>query len=171
MSRRLSDNERRLWGRVARTVRAVPRRRVEEDDAPPAAEPKGDARPASAAPETPAPKKRKAAPGPLADVGGERKVRRGQTEIEARLDLHGHTQDTGRAALVDFVLRSQAMGARCVLVITGKGRMGGGVLRSRFFDWIEGPEIRPVLAGYSRAHQRHGGEGAFYLLIKAKREP
>jgi DNA-nicking Smr family endonuclease len=106
-------------------------------------------------------------PGPLADVSTHKRVRRGQTEIDARLDLHGHTQDTARAELASFLARERAAGSRCVLVITGKGRQGAGVLRARFLDWIAGPDIRPLLAGYSRAHARHGGDGAFYVLLKA----
>jgi DNA-nicking Smr family endonuclease len=47
--------------------------------------------------------------------------------------------------------------------------MGAGVLRSRLFDWIADPELRPMIAGYARAHQRHGGEGAVYLFLKARR--
>ncbi|HEX5008036.1 MAG TPA: Smr/MutS family protein [Hyphomonadaceae bacterium] len=108
-------------------------------------------------------------PGPPDDLSGQRRIRRGQSEIDARLDLHGHTQDTAHRELVSFILREHAAGSRCILVITGKGRLGAGVLRSRFFDWIADPDLRSMIAGYARAHPRHGGEGATYLFLKAKR--
>ena len=172
MNRRLSDHDRRAWAIVARTVRPAPGRALPEiDPAAPervSAGPSPD--PARAAPQTHRPPTRApASPGPLADVSNHRPARRGQLEVEARLELHGHTQDTAFRELAGFLLTQRALGTRCVLVITGKGRLGGGVLRSRFLDWIGTAEIRPLLAGYSRAHARHGGEGAFYLLLKARR--
>ena len=167
MSRPLSSEERRLWSRVARTVRATPGRKVEapDEDAAPAASG------VTAAPKSP-PRKTKTAPrkpSPPEDLSGQRRVRRGQNEIDARLDLHGHTQDTAHRELVTFILRQASAGSRCVLVITGKGRLGTGVLRARFSDWIAEPALRPLIAGYARAHPRHGGEGATYLFLRAPR--
>jgi len=171
MSRRLSDLDRRAWARVARTVRPAPGRvHPIEDDASTGAGrmsapvlPKANTR--SAQPREPQP-----LPGPLADLSNQRLVRRGRLAVDARLDLHGHTQESAERELADFILRQRSLGARSILVITGKGRLGGGVLRSRFLDWIKGPALRPLIAGYSRAHPRHGGEGAFYLLLKLKRD-
>ncbi len=169
MSRRLSDTEHRLWARVAHTVRPAAGRIMPI--------PKHSAGPDVGASGKPSPPEagvlakggRNRAPGPLADLSNQRPVRRGNLDVEARLDLHGHTQDTAFRELTGFIALQRAMGARCVLVITGKGRLGTGVLRSRFLEWIASPDIRPLLAGYSRAHQRHGGDGAFYLLLKAGR--
>jgi DNA-nicking Smr family endonuclease len=108
-------------------------------------------------------------PGPPEDLSGQRRIRRGQSEIDARLDLHGHTQDTAHRELIEFILHESAAGSRCVLVITGKGRLGAGILRARLQDWIANPDLRPVIAGYARAHPRHGGEGAAYIFLRAKR--
>jgi len=101
------------------------------------------------------------------DLSGQRRIRRGQSEIDARLDLHGHTQDTAHRELVEFLLRQAGQGARCVLVITGKGRLGAGILRAQLFDWIADPELRPFIAGYAQAHPRHGGAGATYIFLRA----
>src|SRR5262249_19130878 len=95
--------------------------------------------------------------------------RRGQAEIEAKLDLHGHTLGTALDELTAFLARQQGRGARVVLVITGKGRLGRGVLRERMLDWLSGIELAPYVSGWSPAHQRHGGEGAFYLTLRRKR--
>jgi DNA-nicking Smr family endonuclease len=166
MTRRLSSEERRLWRRVARTVRLAPGREVEPEDEAPASVSPAEAvlaPPLKSSTRTP----RRA--GPPEDLSGQRRVRRGQNEIDARLDLHGHTQDTAHRELVGFILREQAAGSRCLLVITGKGRLGTGVLRSRLFDWIADPDLRAIIAGYASAHPRHGGDGAIYLFLKAKR--
>ncbi len=163
MTRRLTPEEKKLWHRVGRTVRLMPGRvsdPIEPDpveDAPKAAR---TAAPASQ------PKARPHRPGPPEDLSGQRKIRRGQNEIDARIDLHGHTQDTAHGELIDFLLRQAALGSRCVLVITGKGRLGTGILRSRLFDWIGDPALRPFIAGYAQAHPRHGGAGATYVFLR-----
>ena len=57
--------------------------------------------------------------------------------------------------------------ARCVLVITGKGKGGEGVLRRNFLRWLEMPAARVLVSGYSEAHARHGGSGAWYVFLRA----
>jgi DNA-nicking Smr family endonuclease len=164
MSRRLSSEERRLWGRVARTVRLAPGRHVEPEEEAPARPGGTIAAPKARGGEAPRVAKRS---GPPEDLSNQRRVRRGQSEVDARLDLHGHTQDTAHRELIEFILCESSAGSRCVLVITGKGRLGTGVLRARLFDWIADPDLRPLIAGYARAHPRHGGEGATYLFLRA----
>jgi DNA-nicking Smr family endonuclease len=165
MSRRLSSEERALWRRVGRTVRLSPGRVLEP-------EPEAAPQPAAASPPSAAkragdgPRIAARRIGPPEDLSGQRRIRRGQMEIDAKLDLHGHTQDTARHELVRFILREAAAGARCVLVITGKGRLGTGILRTRLFDWIADPGLRAIIAGHARAHPRHGGEGATYLFLR-----
>jgi len=156
-----------LWSRVARTVRLAPGRHIEPDE---------DETPAPTGGTTAAPKPRAGETlriarrsGPPEDLSNQRRVRRGQSEIDARLDLHGHTQDTAHRELIEFILHESAFGSRCVLVITGKGRLGAGVLRARLFDWIGDPDLRPLIAGYARAHLRHGGDGATYIFLRASR--
>ncbi len=164
MARRLTPDERKLWSRVARTVRLAPGRVIEPEEpetAPVMSGPQVLPSAGKAAP--PSPRR----PSPPDDLSGQRRIRRGQNEIDARLDLHGHTQDTAHREVVDFILRQASLGARCVLVITGKGRLGTGVLRSRLFDWIADPNLRPFIAGYATAHPRHGGSGAVYLFLRS----
>jgi DNA-nicking Smr family endonuclease len=60
---------------------------------------------------------------------------------------------------------------RAVLVITGKGFLGDGILRRRTPDWLSSPSLRSVVAGVSEAHRRHGGEGALYIALKKRANP
>ncbi|WP_269221096.1 Smr/MutS family protein [Brevundimonas vesicularis] len=62
----------------------------------------------------------------------------------------------------------QSRGMRAVLVITGQGRMGGGVIRSAFAEWMHSPALRGVVSGFTIAHQKHGGNGAFYVTLKRR---
>jgi DNA-nicking Smr family endonuclease len=167
MTRRLTQEERRIWSRVARTVRLAPGRVIEDE--PEAVSPIETARSPAAPQPAPPAKALRAKPSPPGDMSGQRKIRRGQNAIDARLDLHGHTQDTAHRELIEFILRQAGNGARCVLVITGKGRLGTGILRTRLFDWIAHPDLRPFIAGYAPAHPRHGGAGATYIFLRSKR--
>lgn len=165
MTRRLTPEEKKLWHRVGRTVRLMPGRALDPADAEPVDLPPQP--PATAASSTETKPARPRKPSAPDDLSGQRRIRRGQSEIDARLDLHGHTQDTAHRELVDFLLWQAGQGARCVLVITGKGRLGTGILRSRLFDWIADPDLRPFIAGYATAHPRHGGAGATYIFLRS----
>jgi len=109
--------------------------------------------------------KRQSAEAP-ANRGAEKKVRRGKVQIDAKLDLHGHTQDRAQAALERFLHAAHARGDRMVMVITGVGRGGDGIIRRRFTDWIAARTLREVVAGYAPAHRTHGGAGAFYVFLR-----
>ena len=61
-------------------------------------------------------------PGAGLDRRTDKQLKRGQMEIEARLDLHGHNRDAAYEVLRHVVAREAERGSRCVLVITGKGR-------------------------------------------------
>lgn len=89
-----------------------------------------------------------------------------QDRVEARLDLHGMTEDQAHAAVHRFLTQAQQMGVRVVLIITGKGKLGAGVLRKRLPMWLNAPDIRPLVAGFSQSGRRHGGDGAFYVRVK-----
>lgn len=153
------------WAVVAATVRPLPGRTA----------PKPPPRSAAAAPTKAAPAARAAVrvtpQAPPADIepGRWRRLSLGREGIGDRLDLHGLTQDGARAALTGFVLDAAAGGLRGVLVITGKGMLGDGVLRRRVPEWLAEPPLRPLVAGISEAHRRHGGAGALYVALKRQR--
>ena len=97
------------------------------------------------------------------------KLTRGEIAIDARLDLHGLTQVEAHRAL-DRALDSGARrGLRLLLVITGKGPGGDGILRRALPGWIEsGPHAARVLRVVP-AQARHGGGGAFYVYLRRQR--
>jgi DNA-nicking Smr family endonuclease len=88
--------------------------------------------------------------------------------IGARLDMHGFDQEQARPALEGFIRRAHADGHRAVLVITGKGKIGHGVLKKRTPEWLADPSLREMVAGVSQADIRHGGEGALYVALKRR---
>lgn len=97
-----------------------------------------------------------------------RRLSRERDPIEARIDLHGFSRFEAEDQLSAFLMNCQARGLRAVLVITGQGRQGGGVIRSSFTEWMASPRLRLLVSGYSPAHQRHGGDGAFYVTLRQR---
>ena len=160
MKRRPLPEELRLWSRVAATLHPLAGR-VLPDDAP-APSPVG--RPVAPAD----PGKRPARYTPPDEIEPNRKRLITRERPEARIDLHGMSQDRARAALEAFLLRAWDEGYRAALVITGKGTRGDGVLRRYTPEWLAAPKLRHIVAGVSEAHRQHGGEGALYVALKRK---
>jgi DNA-nicking Smr family endonuclease len=177
--RRLSPDDLALWDGVTRSVRPLRKRTrtvqtIVEPSEPPKAvrTPKrAAASPAvSSAPASPAPKKPPAI-APL-DRKTKQKIARGRDAIDARIDLHGHTQAEAHDALFRFLRRTQAKGGRVVLVITGKGGRGEsdrGVLKRAVPLWLALPEFRELVSGFDSATIAHGGEGALYVRLRKSR--
>jgi DNA-nicking Smr family endonuclease len=172
--RSLSEEERALWESVAKQVKPLRKKPRAAKPLNAVVAPQADPRPA--APLRPMPSvqvaKPKPAP-PLAPLGRRERSRlsRGRSEIDARIDLHGMTQLRAHRALLSFLQRAHADGATFVLVITGKGKVGGaeeerGVLRRQVPHWLSLPEFRALVVGFEEAHIGHGGEGALYVRIR-----
>ncbi|QGZ97010.1 Smr/MutS family protein [Terricaulis silvestris] len=164
--RDLTDEEKALWRRVASHVKT--RKKLSPEPARDVAR----ERPARASPtprpQTPVVKCPVATP--PANRAGEKRVRRGKLDIGASLDLHGHTQDSGRAALGRFLHGAAKRGERTVIVITGAGRGGEGVLKRALPEWLADSDLRALVSGFAQAHRSHGGTGAYYVFLKRPRD-
>jgi DNA-nicking Smr family endonuclease len=174
--RRLTDDDHAVWHSVTRSVKPLKRRRPEPlvagiPERPSKAAPPKAPHP-TRLPSTPArPTQPPKAPPALMPIDRRLKQRlaRGTVEIDARLDLHGRTQSEAHAVLLRFLHRTQGDGARTVLVITGKGRIDGGVLKRLVPFWLILPEFRSYVLGVETAHVSHGGEGALYVRLRRGR--
>ena len=170
MKRPLRPDERDLWDRVARSVRPL-HERIAPAPAPQAepVRPKATGAPAMLPPKTAAKTPRlpvkPLSPAPI-DARTARRIRKGSTTIDARLDLHGMTRDAAYERLLSFLAMSRAFGHRTVLVITGKGFSGAGVLRREVPLWLGNPEFRVHVSAIETAGRRHGGEGALDLRLR-----
>ena len=120
-----------------------------------------------------------AKPPPLAPLDRKlkKRVARGRTEIDARIDLHGMTQSEAHGKLMRFLRCAQADGARMALVVTGKGSTARaaehgserGVLKRQVPLWLALPEFRPLVVGFEDAHIGHGGSGALYVRLRREK--
>jgi DNA-nicking Smr family endonuclease len=101
----------------------------------------------------------------------ERKLRRGSVAIGGRLDLHGMTRPEAHRAVGRFLAALAERGERVALVITGKGGRGAsgeGVLRAEFPHWIGDGSLARIVLAWRPAAPQHGGDGAFYVLLRRK---
>jgi DNA-nicking Smr family endonuclease len=124
----LSDEDRVLWNRVARTARPLKGKDAGllSEAGPAAAEPMEPfltaetAVPKDAAITAPVHKER---PRPHAfDAPTRNKLSKGRLPIEGRVDLHGMTQGEAHTLLYSFLHRAYADGLRYVSSSRGKGR-------------------------------------------------
>jgi len=93
------------------------------------------------------------------------RFRKGNYPIDATLDLHGMSHDKAQAALHRFLHSHYERGSRCLLVVTGKGL----VLRDALPRWLAESELHSVILTFDVAKQKHGGSGAYYVLLRRKR--
>lgn len=180
--RKLSAEERILWGKVAKTTRAMPGRAdearqfeaeiaamlaAEEASFRPAEAPAAEVKPVRAG----APAARPPGSHQPLEKPVKRKLAKGRLPIEARLDLHGLNQAEAHDLLLDFLFRAHDRGMRHVLVITGKGSSMGsdGVLRRAVPLWFAKPEFRFLISSHEWAARHHGGEGALYVRLARAR--
>ncbi|WP_398473449.1 Smr/MutS family protein [Tardiphaga sp.] len=179
--RLLSEDERVLWEGVAKQVKPLRKRtRIIKPDpvvieaSPPPALPMS--RKVMDVPSA-KPVKHVAPPMPPLTLLGRRErsqLSRGRKEIDARLDLHGMTQERAHRALATFLQRASYDGMSFVLIITGKGRSGSleserGILRRQVPIWLGLPEFRALVVGFEEAHIGHGGAGALYVRVRRAR--
>ena len=108
------------------------------------------------------------------DAGWERKLAKAVIQPDFTLDLHGHTVAAAHARLDSGLGQAAAMGARVVLVITGRPRpveaadrgTARGAIRAKVLDWLAlGPHASRI-AAVRPAQRRHGGAGALYVVLR-----
>lgn len=186
----LTREDRRIWARVSGSVtppktrkalRITPGAILPEDPAPPVVlktppRPPGSVKPAAAGLSRAAPRPSvrsipaphaHAAPEPL-EPRRQRRLSRERDPIEASIDLHGFGRFEAEDQLRAFLAGAQARGLRAVLVVTGQGRRGGGVIRASIHEWLQAHALRGVVSGFAMAHRRHGGDGAIYVTLRAR---
>lgn len=172
-----------LWERVTNNVKPIKSTRYAQTAPLPSRPPKTAASKAPDKPSKPSPRGAlkpppvpKAAPVDLRsgdhaglDKSTRRKLFRGDVPISRRLDLHGMTAAQAEQRVTGFIQESTHRGHRCVLIITGKGLKGDGVLRRHVPIWLKKPSLGDVVLAIAEARPADGGAGALYVLLRRKR--
>lgn len=184
---RFKEDDLAIWRKVQSSVRPLPHSDVSkarhEKAGTPAAKSSANARVSFSKTTDPkAPPKPAKTYAPHAGVQGlqraqRRALQKGQLEADARLDLHGLRLDDARLRLGFFLHEAARLGQSRVLVITGKGGHPrhephgvetSGVIRRAFPGWMHERELARLVSHYTPAHVKHGGEGAWYVFIRAE---
>jgi DNA-nicking Smr family endonuclease len=192
--RGLSPGEQAAWARLAQSVtplsgRKAPDTQPRQPQLPPAtpatsapsagktANPHGfPAKSGRKAPQVPPTPPRQPMDGTL-DSGWDRRMKAGRLVPDLTLDLHDHSLDAAYARIMAGLDQAQMMHARVVLVIAGRERpvdpadrsARRGAIRAKLLDWLAASHHAGTIAAVRKAHIRHGGEGALYLILKRPR--
>ena len=95
-----------------------------------------------------------------------RKLRRGQLQVGAELDLHGMNTKEARQSLLSLLYECQQQNIRCIRIVHGKGKSSKDqkpILKNKINHWL--PQLDDVLA-FCSARPEDGGVGAVYVLLK-----
>ena len=176
--RRLSADDRAVWGRVAATVRPL---HPPLADDPPIRVTGAVKRANALHPLLPPPVSRPAQGGLRAantlDAGWDKRIAKGGIAPDFTIDLHGETLASAHARLNRSLAAAVRQQARVILLITGKPAQDNprlpptsrGVIRASVKDWLAASSYAGQIAAIRNAHPRHGGNGALYLILRRSR--
>lgn len=185
VGRRLSADEAAVWRRVAGSVRAIrPAQLSIGTNALPPAPLIRVGGEQKCAP-TSAPRLRGGgrigSPAPVQntlDGTWDKKIDTGRLTPDRTIDLHGYNLAAAHHRLdrgLDEAIRD---GARVILLITGRPPRAGasridlplrGIIRESVGDWLAASRHAGAIAAIRRAHPRHGGAGALYIVLRRTR--
>jgi DNA-nicking Smr family endonuclease len=162
--RRLNADEADLWSRLAKSVTRhgeprQPRARMLLEPAP-------------------EPVARRGSAGITLDAAWDRKLAKGEVTPDRTIDLHEMTVAQAHAALDAALASAVAAGARLLVVVAGKSRDGRparlmpggrGIIAASVEDWLALSPFAGNIAAVRRAHVRHGGAGALYVVLRRRR--
>jgi DNA-nicking Smr family endonuclease len=189
--RGLTTGEQAAWAHLASSVKPLPgKKRPEVPALPKAAAPVPakiavPTKPAKSLPKPRPPLHQPLAAPPARSAGQDpqgldshwdRRMKAGRLDPDLTLDLHGHTLDTAYDRIMGGLDQARMMGARVVLVVAGRERpvdpadrmAKRGAIRAKLLDWLAASRHADTITAVRRAHIRHGGEGALYLILKRR---
>ncbi len=179
---KIDENGEQDWLSVAKTVKPLKgKKRVAAVSAPPKEAPKKAIAKKSTAPskssvvKPPLPQAAKPRLKPVnldsKKKGGisradAQKIKAGQISLAGRIDLHGQTSDDARKNVRNFIISHATTGPCTILVITGKGIEGKGIIRQKLPEWLNQDPIDEMVVAFCKAQPKDGGDGAFYLKLR-----
>ena len=102
-----------------------------------------------------------------------RRIKNGKITIGGTIDLHGFSLKEAEVRLRHFVGESFQLRRPFLLIITGKGSNSKPniygktqTIKSEINKWLSDQFYNDKVQYISKALDKHGGEGAFYLFLK-----
>lgn len=102
------------------------------------------------------------------DTGSWKRLSKGHTAVERKLDLHGMTAQAAFMRLHEFLFSAYSQGVRCVEIVTGLGSgPEGGVLRRELPFWLGRDDLGRMILAVTHTHEAN--RGAVRILIRKRR--
>jgi DNA-nicking Smr family endonuclease len=179
MARRLSPEEKALWGRVMATVKPLTHAKPVAEAVKPKpvaiAKPAASVKPVKAV-QIPKPSVSKVVAPPATntlDATWDRRIHKGGIIPDISVDLHETTLSGAYARLDHALEQAIHQKFRVILLVTGRARshdrasgQGRGAIASVVGDWLAASRHAGAISAVRQAHPRHGGAGALYIVLK-----
>ena len=101
-----------------------------------------------------------------------KKLKKGKFPIQDYIDLHGLNKQDAETRIREFLLHSQQLGMRCVLVVHGRGLNSENnipILKECLPGWLTRGSAKRIVLAFSTARPYDGGTGAIYVLLRKPR--
>ena len=118
----------------------------------------------------------------LENVNLKKGIKKGSLSIDKKIDFHGRTLIESEESFTDSILEYYNSGHRCLLFVTGKGlfksknnektnhpKLYHSVIRSAFIQWVKSKKFSKYILSFEQASIEHGGDGAFYVYLRKKK--
>ncbi len=107
-----------------------------------------------------------------AEKNTKKRMKKGRFIYDAKIDLHGQTQDQAFDTLQKFITHHYKKRIRHLLIITGRGRYcyqtlsSSGVLIKKVPEWLKQMPFSSMISVIEQASSYDGGEGALYIILR-----
>ena len=118
----------------------------------------------------------------LENINIKRSIKKKSLTINKKIDFHGKTILESEEEFSKTIISCYNAGLRCLLFVTGKGlyksqnynntkkpKLFHGVIRGAFVTWVKSKKFSKYILSYSVASIEHGGDGAFYVYLRKKK--
>ena len=119
----------------------------------------------------------------LHDIDIKKNIKNGSLVIDKKIDFHGKTLLEAEEEFSTTIINCYRGGLRCLLFITGKGvykslknnennkpKLYHGVIRAALINWVKSKKFSKYILSYNIASIAHGGDGAFYVYLRKKKD-
>ncbi len=118
----------------------------------------------------------------LENINIKKSIKKRSINIDKKIDFHGKSLLDSEELFSNTIINCYNKGLRCLLFVTGKGlfktkethenekpKLYHGVIRSALINWVGSKKFSRYILGYEAASVEHGGDGAFYVYLRKKK--
>lgn len=118
----------------------------------------------------------------LEQINIKKNIKKKLFTIDKKIDFHGKSLLESEELFYYMITKCYNDGLRCLLFVTGKGlftlknNMEGhppqlyhGVIRRSFTSWATSRKFAKYILSFEQASVEHGGDGAFYVYLRKKK--